>query len=613
MKQSYSFTFMLLPLFLLLAFAIGLFVQRAGIRYEVGTNSGSLPLLPQAIMDNANNFPDKPVEALVLYDPLNPDSVNQVKIASAALDSMKVKYDTFDVNSGGNFDPAKYKTVVVSFLNLEKIEPQILSLVDWAGTGGRVLFSIRPTPSSTFTAIYHKLGIASKSDNLVHVKGVEFRTDLFPGAKDISFSDFLVHSVYPVQVFDDAQIHIVSADELKMPLLWEYNFEKGRFVFINTDQFNEKDDRGMLGAAYSLLQDVFVYPVINTSVFFIDDFPSPIPIGSNDLITKLYGMDINQFYTNIWWPDLEKISKTYNIKYTGGMLEDYNFKVDPPFDIQLNNERQKYFGALNLADGGEIGLHGFNHVPLCLTEAQVNQAYGYPGWPTTESMQLSMYELYRFAQSSFPNYSFTTYIPPSNILCSDSRLWLPTVLPGLRVIAGVYFNNAEKTAYEQEFTEASDGIIELPRIVTGYDPDNLARWAEINELVLHYVNTLYFHPNDVLDNGINKDQTWDFLRGQFEGYVKWIDSSAPGLQNMTAREGAAAVQRFARLAVDAQYVNGTYEISLGNFYDEAWLMLRTSKKPGAVQGGTISPVTSDLYLIKALKSKVVINFEGVNP
>ena len=89
------------------------------------------------------------------------------------------------------------------------------------------------------------------------------------------------------------------------------------------------------------------------------------------------------------------------------------------------------------------------------------------------------------------------------------------------------FNNAENTAYEQEFTEASDGIIELPRIVAGYDPDNMARWAEINELVLHYVNTLYFRPNDVLDNGINKNQTWDFLRGQFEEHVKWINSSAP--------------------------------------------------------------------------------------
>jgi hypothetical protein len=81
---------------------------------------------------------------------------------------------------------------------------------------------------------------------------------------------------------------------------------------------------------------------------------------------------------------------------------------------------------------------------------------------------------------------------------------------------------------------------------------------------------------------------------------------------MTAREGAAAVQRFARLAVDARFVNGTYEISLGNFYDEAWLMLRTSNKPIEIQGGTFSSVTSDLYLIKALSSKVVIKFEGAN-
>ncbi len=66
-----------------------------------------------------------------------------------------------------------------------------------------MLFTIRPTPSATFTAIYHKVGVASKSDNLIHVKGVEFKTDIFPGAKGISFSDVLVHSVYPVQLFDD--------------------------------------------------------------------------------------------------------------------------------------------------------------------------------------------------------------------------------------------------------------------------------------------------------------------------------------------------------------------------------------------------------------------------
>jgi hypothetical protein len=42
-------------------------------------------------------------------------------------------------------------------------------------------------------------------------------------------------------------------------------------------------------------------------------------------------------------------------------------------------------------------------------------------------------------------------------------------------------------------------------------------------------------------------------------------------------------------------------------------MMRTTKKPASVDGGTISTVTPELYLIKALKPKVTIKFEGANP
>jgi hypothetical protein len=77
---------------------------------------------------------------------------------------------------------------------------------------------------------------------------------------------------------------------------------------------------------------------------------------------------------------------------------------------------------------------------------------------------------------------------------------------------------------------------------------------------------------------------------------------------MTGIEGAMAVQRFARLAMETQYTNGTLEISLGNFYDEAWLMLRSSKKPLSIEGGSITPITSDLYLVKASKSKITVSF-----
>ena len=77
---------------------------------------------------------------------------------------------------------------------------------------------------------------------------------------------------------------------------------------------------------------------------------------------------------------------------------------------------------------------------------------------------------------------------------------------------------------------------------------------------------------------------------------------------MTAKEGAMAVQRFDRLTMNSQVTGGTYVINLGNFYDEAWLMLRSADTPLYVEGGTISKVSKDLYLIKAIEPDITIEF-----
>lgn len=610
MKQKYTFTLLLLPFSILSLLASVLLIQRTGISYKTTLSYGDLKLLPQANVDVKNFFADKPVEALVLYDSQDPSN-ELLENLQATLDSMRVKYDSYDIRSNGKIDLAKYPTVVVAFEALDDLKPQILELINWVEMGGRVLFAIHPLPSNTFSEIGRKLGILSKGDKLAEFNGVEFNTDLLPGGKGLRVNaETLSQQSYPVELSEDAIVHLSSADTRENPLLWEYNLGKGRVVFINSDLFVSKEGRGVVGGAYSLLQDVAVYPVINASVFFIDDFPAPIPAGTNKLIQQAYGMSNQDFYTNIWWPDMLSLAKKYNIRYTVVMIETYDYNFTAPFSGSLDSERQRYFGAQVLANGGELGLHGYNHVPLCLAETGVNQSHGYPGWPTTEAMQLSEYEWIRFEKSLFPNSIVTTYVPPSNMLCSDARLWLPAVLPNLKVIASVYLNDAEKTSYAQEYREASDGIIELPRIIAGYNLDNVARYEAINELGLQFINAHFVHPDDVLNAERGANQAWADLRDKYERYVQWLSESAPVLRNMTAREAAIAVQRFARLAVKTETVNNHFQITLGNFYDEAWLMVRTKATPLSIEGGTITPITGNLYLIKALKPKVVLNFEG---
>ncbi len=616
MKHSYSFSLILLPLFVLLVLASTLFVQRSGITYKVSSEYyQSRQFLPAEVIEINNYFPDKPVDALVLFDSESIAKDKDMKIlvdnVYTILEGMRVKYDTYDVNSPQKIDLSSYRAVIFAVLDVSKLDTQTITIMDWVEGGGRVLFAIRPDSYQSLMSIVRRLGVVSSGD-LVDAKGVEFTTDVFVGAKGKSMGmEFISGSSYPVELESGCRVHLVSKDSNKIPLLWQCDIGQGRVVFINSDQFGDKAARGVVGVAYSLLEDAFIYPVINTSVLYIDDFPAPFPQGRSDFVTKYYDMDNFSFFRDIWWPELQKLAQKYDLRFTGGMIETYTEKVTLPLDKQLDSETHKYFGRSLLADGGEIIFHGHNHIPLCTADNGVNPRNGYISWPNTESAQLSLGELYTFGNSVFPDYHFLGYIPPSNILCSDSRRWLPLVVPDLKYIASVYLPDALSEKYEQEFVEASDGIIEFPRVISGYalSDDEYMEWAAINALSLYYVNSHFVHPDDIFDTDRGADKGWPTLRDQYDSFLQWLHDSAPGLRNMTGGEGAMAVQRFSRLAMETKTSNGKMEVSLGNFYDEAWFMLHSTKKPLAVEGGVVTQISSEFYLIQASVSNIVITFE----
>ena len=605
MKQRYSFLWLLLPIFVLVALGASMFYERSGMEYEI--SYPPMQMLPQAQVEVANYFSDKSADTLVLYDSEGFAGKEHVETVLETLDILRVKYDTYDVASRKTIRVRDYETIVIAFLEIGKLQQNLFTIVDWVESGGKVLFSIRPEPSSYFSAIYRKLGMVTKSNDFISTKGIIFTSNIFPGVEGRSFGeDFIFSNSYAVSLEDNCKVHAITADVYEIPLLWECDFGEGRFVFINSDQFNNKSSRGIIAAAYTRLHDVFVYPVINSSVFFIDDFPGPIQEGALDLITEQYGRDIQNFLINIWLRDLLQISRTYGIKYTGSLIETYNDVVVPPFSKQSDIERHQYFGGLIYENNGEIGLQGYNHVPLCLTEENINQVSNYPGWPSTESMELATFELYSFGKELFPDGEFSTYIAPSNILCPTARKWLPT-LPELKVISSYYLPDEDGVLFVQEFSESDDGIVNFPRISFGYEPPSYASWAAINELGLHYVNSHFFSPNDVLSDAETSKRGWETLRGQFEDFVRVINVSNPGLRNMTAKEGAMAVQRYSRLAIKSEFMNdGKYVISLGNFYDEAWLMLHSVNEPTILDGGEMIQITDEMYLIQALDPKVTV-------
>jgi hypothetical protein len=396
-------------------------------------------------------------------------------------------------------------------------------------------------------------------------------------------------------------------------LLWGKDYGQGRFVVFNTDQLANQANRGIIGAAYGELLDVFVYPVINSSVFFIDDFPAPLPQGENEYITRDYHRSIKSFYMDVWWPDMREIAQQHGTKYTGLLVETYNATIQPPFGQDNSIDDQRYFGRLLLKSGGDIGLHGYNHVPLCRAKDGLNQQYGYVSWASVDNEMLAVRALADFGHALFPGQVFHVYVPPSNVLCPEARIWLPRVLPEIKVISSLWKGVDDVIAYTQNFEEAPDGIIEFPRVVSGYYLGEDMQLALINELGLHYVNSHYLHPDDVQDEARRAGRDWKTMRDQFADHLKWLTERTPGLRNVTAAEGAMAVQRFSRLQINAAMEGQSYAIHLGSFYDQAYLMLRSMREPLSISGGKLTQVTSSLYLVEANEPDITIEFRKWAP
>jgi hypothetical protein len=598
MKQRASFLWLAMPLSLYVLLIIVLFIERLGVGYVL--QGPALRFLAPAEAPVRSSYVDPPAEALVMYDSLTPQDQAVHQNVLDALHNMRVRYNELDVSSSMDPDYAGYKTVVLAFHNLDHLQG-VNALVDWTDGGGRVLFAMRPYLSQSIFPIYRKMGIQSIEDRNVLVQGLAFAADFIPGSKGMRLvggNGFLENYSYPLALEADSRVYLTSADQYELPLLWSKDYGSGRFVVFNTNQMASPMNRGILGAAYGLLEDVSVYPVINSSVFFVDDLPSPLPEGENPRITQEYHRTIRQFFAEIWWPDMRQLAAQHGIRYTGLLVETYNQNVQPPFVQNFPFDDHRYFGRMLLRSEGDIGLQGYNHVPLCLESESVNQKAGYPAWGTKGDEVQAAQAMSDFAHAIFPGQAFTVYVPPGNILCPEARQWLPQVLPEIRMISGIWNGVGQAPAYLQDFREAPDGIVEFPMVADGYTPYENIQLAVMNELALQYVNSHYVHAYDILQEDA-EGSTWAEMRSGFDQQLTWLGRSAPGLRNMTAKDAATAVQRYQRLKVSAKLDGEQYVINLGGFYDRAFLMLRTSRPPLKIEGGKITQVTSSLYLIEA--------------
>lgn len=568
--------------------------------------------------------PQKKTECLVVTNSEEANSAHAYNEIQGIFSQLKVRADYVDLSREELPAYDAYEKVVLAAEDYDRLGARASDLMDWVGNGGNLMIFFPPQAGSVFQSISAGLGIREVGREMYELPGIRMKTDFLLGGKG---KDFMVEEPYEsslsLSLNEDCTVHIVSADDRELPVLWERKYKDGTIVFDNFG-IMEKAYRGIHAAGYSLLGEAFAWPVINGSSFYLDDFPSPVPSGASEYIQRDYGISVKDFYTNVWWSDLLKLSEKYGCRYNGMVIEDYNDQVEAPFKPNQNIQRFQYFGSSLLKNGGEIGLHGYNHIPLCLkgfdksfgdgyVQGTYDRLFDYGYWNSKEDMEAAMHELVRFTEKLFPQASAIVYVPPSNILSEEARSILAEEFPDIKAIASIYFKG--DVEYTQDFEVAADGLVETPRIISGYIIDPYMEMAALSELNLHYVNSHFQHPDDVLDPDRGAEAGWETMRSRLEEYLAWLYGAVPDIRNLTASEMAGAVQRYFYLDAVQEVTEDEIRLSLTNFKGDGYLLIRINGRmpmdtASCISGGELTDMGGGLFLIKADDSNIVITRGG---
>ena len=218
---------------------------------------------------------------------------------------LKKPVKTFDVQSEV-FQTNGCQVVISTLTNMALIG-NVDELVEYVKQGGYVFQETTPKKGDTFYRLYRKLGIVNAGEEL-EAQGVHLTSNVLIGEDNLMINDpFIVNSMMTVELDKKSRVLAKSAEGV--PLLWDYPYGQGKFMVFNGTMLQEKINRGLIAGALSMLEPVFVYPIFNSKIVYLDDFPAPISTEIYPVIYNEYRKTTPAFYKDIWWPDMLAVAK----------------------------------------------------------------------------------------------------------------------------------------------------------------------------------------------------------------------------------------------------------------------------------------------------------------
>lgn len=546
---------------------------------------------------------------LLYVQPLAPADAALQQSTKQGLSYAKVGYDDIQAAEIAGQKP-DHATLLIADPDIATYEDAVIDFVE---AGGSAVFMQRLEEISP--RLQQLLGLTAVG-GVRRVTGIKFDEPIYPGYPNASVEDSsaFAHRAADVKLAASATTLISASSR---PILVENQTAGGQVQYWNTGFLNDRLARGLFVQSVGRLFPVAVTSQAGIQVMHIDDFPAPVP-DTTTTVADASGkaMTVADFYAHRWWPDMLRLGRKYDLKYTGALIGTYDNDVsgsDAELYGAMRRTGQKYVRELNKV-GGEVSLHGFNHQPLLLAKDPVDQKLNYTPWPDQASMAAGLDQVAELMATLAPARAITTYVPPSNLTSKTGLAAVRQVFPKVDTVAALYYGDAVQSRYVTEFGENQDDpqLFDFPRNVSGYAFTTNNRYEIADVAATFGVMAHFIHPDDVFDLARSNNANWEELAESFDQQLDFVKKTYPMIRPMTQNHATAVLKQYFAGAVDVRYSDTQIELYARHMPDNASVTVRLKDgklATGSFQDRTVRELGAGLYSVTPKRAALTLAIE----
>lgn len=602
-------------IFLLVSVAIFHFLRKKGLEeYHVLKQIYNFELpAPQ----NGDLKIERPKQYLLLHT----DEKNGQDEVKKGLEELfkfsKVLYKEQNITDKTPINFQDYDVIILVGENYKGLTKELYDKIkERVEKGGKLFITGR-----SYRSPFNSLAGIKKVGDFIETKSFKFTKEIFPGFNNTKPGPIIFGSS-GISVELDKDVDILATTKDNKPLMWTKKYGEGLIYYNNSTLFQGKIFRGIMKQMLSYIDDVSFYPILNTKVMQIDDFPSPIPVVKNQIIKDEYGMDTAGFFNIIWWQDMQGIADRQKLALTGLVIAEYNDATVKSKIVPLKKrtlEELSKRGRELISQGGEIGLHGYNHYSLGL-KGEINyDHYGYTPWGSVEEMITGINIAKESIKEVFgKDIRIYSYVAPSNLLPKSGKEALVKALPYINSFCGIFYGEMEPGLLLQEVGRDPDfpQVYALPRFSSGFFCTETIMWQIYNGIAGYGYFSHFIHPDDIMDKERGQGKTWGYLSQSFEEIFHRMNTDYPVLKPVIQSDMTRDFMEIENLKIAYEMKENKVYVNIENFRGEFDSHFRVSgKKIRKIKGGKYILIEKtkeySLYIITAEEPELEITLEDL--